>query len=130
MLLIHHRYAHIYQHTYEILNDYDPLEDVLICLQVGSTHDRRFNLPTADEVAVILPGVDGDDKHVRERDIVLHSRAGELQIITDLHPAYVPLYYVLLFPYGEHGWHPAMRLSSSNSGSEGRCLMQTQFVIY
>jgi hypothetical protein len=32
------------------------------------------------------------------RDIVLHSREGDLHVINDLHPAYAPLYYVLLFP--------------------------------
>ena len=52
-----------------------------------------------DEVALILPGVDGDNEQLTKRDIVLHSRAGGLEIITDVHPAYVPLYYVLLFPY-------------------------------
>lgn len=88
MVLSFHQYAHIYRHAHEILEGYDPMDDISIRLQVGPSHDHhRFNLPTADEVAVILPGVDGEEAHVRERDIVLHSRAGGLQIITDLHPA-------------------------------------------
>ena len=78
---------------------------------VAPGHDRRrYNLPTADEVAVILPGMEGDSMQLSQRDIVLQNRAGGLQIINDLHPAYVPLYYVLLFPYSKNGWHPALSL--------------------
>ena len=57
MLLNHHQYAPIYRHAYEILEHYDPDDDVSIHLQVAPAHDhRRYNLPTADEVAMILPG--------------------------------------------------------------------------
>ena len=126
MLLEHHQYTSIYRHAYEILECYDPNEDVAICLRVTPHHDhRRFNLPTADEVAVILPGVDGDNTNISRRDIVLQSRAGGLQIISDLHPAYVPLYYVLLFPYGENGWHPALTLAGSS-----KHLTQSRYVAY
>jgi hypothetical protein len=92
----------MYRHAFEILEHYDPNNDISICLRVAPGHDHhQYNLPTSDEVAVILPGVDGDNTQVTERDIVLHTRNGGLQIISDLHPSYVPLYYVLLFPYGE-----------------------------
>ena len=30
--------------------------------------------------------------------------------INECHPAYLPLHYVLLFPHGELGWHPEMKL--------------------
>lgn len=116
MLLNNHQYVPVYRHAFEILQNYNPDNDVSICLCVAPGHDRhRYNLLTADEVAVILPGVDGDNMRLRERDVILHSRAGELQIISDLHPAYVPLYYVLLFPYGENSWHPDLKLRSSNN---------------
>jgi hypothetical protein len=132
MLLEHHQYASIYRHAYEILERYDPNDDVAIHLRVAPGHDRRrYNLPTADEVAVILPGVDGDNTQVSQRDIVLQNRTGGLQIISDLHPAYVPLYYVLLFPYGENGWHPALTLgSSSDSDTTAKRLTRTRYVAY
>jgi hypothetical protein len=132
MLLNHHQYASIYRHAYEILEHYDPDDDVSIRLRVAPGHDHhRFNLPTADEVAVILPGVDGINMQFMHRDIILQNRAGELQIISDLHPAYVPLYYVLLFPYGENGWHPALKLHSPDSNDTvGKKLTQTRYVAY
>lgn len=47
--LQHHQYTSIYRHAYEILERYDPNEDVAIHLRVAPHHDRRrYNLPTAD----------------------------------------------------------------------------------
>lgn len=37
---------------------------------------------------------------------MLHPHEGGLQRISELHHAYTPLYYVLMFPRGENGWHP------------------------
>jgi hypothetical protein len=97
---------------------------------VAPGHDRcQYNLPTADEVAVILLGEGGDNVQISQCDIVLQLCAGGLQTISDLHPAYVPLYYVLLFPYGENGWHPALKLHSSN-GQVQKCVTQSRFVTY
>jgi len=69
---------------------------------------RRYNLPTAnDEVAAIIPG-DGSEERSDHRDIILRLRGGGLQRISHLHPSYSSLHYVLLFPHGEDGWHPAI----------------------
>src|SRR5215475_6085866 len=38
------------------------------------------------------------------RDIVLKTHEGQLIHISELHGAYDPLQYPLLFPYGEYGW--------------------------
>ena len=132
VLLNHHQYAPIYQHAYDILRRYDPDDDVSIRLRVAPGCDRcRYNLPTADEVAVILPGVAGDDTQLRQRDIILQSHGGVLHVINNLHPAYVPLYYVLLFPYGENGWHPSLNLRTPDSGGTvAKRLTQTRYVAY
>ena len=50
---------------------------------------RRYNLPTADEVAMIIPG---EVRQVGERDIiVLRHDNGQLQRMDTLAPAYDPL---------------------------------------
>ena len=61
---------------------------------------QRYNLPTAafNEIAVILSG-DGDEG---SRDIVVYRCNGQgFQHISDLHPFYQALHYVLLFPTGQ-----------------------------
>ncbi|KAJ7733947.1 hypothetical protein B0H16DRAFT_1676801 [Mycena metata] len=100
-----HPHALLFHHAHEVLARLgdDEVEEVFVRLRVApGVHARRGNLPTADEVAVILPEQPGTEP----RDIILRRRNGPLVRISDLHPAYSPLYYVLLFPYGEPGWHP------------------------
>ena len=76
---------------------------------------RRENLPTADEVAIILPEEYGSEDF---RDIVLTRRVnGEnvgnsFTLINPNHALYLPLHYVLVFLYGEQGWHWGRRLVS------------------
>ena len=133
MLVNHHQYVPIYHHALEVLQNYDPNNDVSIRLRVAPGYHRhrgQYNLPTADKVAVILPGVEGDDTQYSQRDIILQRHVGDLQIISDLHPAYVPLYYVLLFLYGENGWHPALKLLTSDEQRGAKCLTLTRYVAY
>ncbi|KAH7836195.1 hypothetical protein Vadar_033591 [Vaccinium darrowii] len=74
----------------------------------ASTDRRRYNLPTSDEIVVIIPG-DGTEASGM-RDIVLHLCGNnELMRINECHPAYLPLHYVLLFPHGELGWDPDLQ---------------------
>ncbi|XP_058219883.1 uncharacterized protein LOC131330353 [Rhododendron vialii] len=96
----------------------------------SSTDRRRYNLPTIDEIAVVVPG-DGT-KASGMRDIILHLRGDNgLMRINECHPAYLPLHYVLLFPYGELGWEPEMKKwdTRTNQLSSDR-LTQLQFYSY
>ncbi len=70
---------------------------------------RRYNVPTADEVTASMVG-DGSEA-VDRRDVVLAQQAGPFQRIFELHVGYMALHYLLLFPYGEDGWHPNILLN-------------------
>ena len=64
-------------------------------------HPRRFNAPTAPEVAaLIVQGTEGDF-----RDIVLNQRDTGLQRVSETHRLYDSLQYPLLFPRGEDGYY-------------------------
>nr|XP_043633322.1 uncharacterized protein LOC122604498 [Erigeron canadensis] len=63
---------------------------------------RQCNLPTTSELAGLIIG-DIDDM-IDNRDIVLRTKVGGLQRISELHPSYLALQYPLLFPYGEDGY--------------------------
>ncbi|KAJ6578246.1 hypothetical protein B0H19DRAFT_1122751 [Mycena capillaripes] len=63
--------AAIYKQTYEILADIEEVEDAEVRLHVMTGQDhRKYNLPAAEEVAVILPsnGSEGDG-----HDIILRN---------------------------------------------------------
>ncbi|KAF7350019.1 ATP-dependent DNA helicase [Mycena venus] len=126
-----HAYAPVYKQAYEILNELgDEVEDAEIRLRVIPGNDRRrYNLPTAEEVAVVLPG---DGSSGDGRDIILRNRApaeSPLLRISDIHPAYTPLYYVLLFPRGENGWHPDLYLAPE-PGKQPRRLTQIRYYAF
>lgn len=66
-------------------------------------HDGRvYNLPSTSEVAALVVGI--SEMEVSFRDIVLQTTGGRIQRINELHPAYIPLQYPLLFIYGEDGY--------------------------
>ena len=87
-----------------------PEQQCHIALHFAAGCDRHcYNLPDASvrEIAVILPG-DGDQ--IRgSQDIVLYCNHGRpLQHISDCHPFYPALRYVLLFLTGQLGWYPGI----------------------
>ncbi|TFK18689.1 hypothetical protein FA15DRAFT_552145, partial [Coprinopsis marcescibilis] len=133
-LLAYNPYAAVFRHAHEVLQDRDRdgISDVSVRLRAASLgigeHKRRGNLPTADEVAVIICDSNRENPS-NPQDIVLYLRDGGLQIINDLNPAYAPLYYVLLFPCGELGWHPDLTMHEPGR-EKPRRLSQTCFVAY
>ena len=77
---------------------------------------RRCNLPTSNEVAMII-----GDEYAESgfRDIILASRGNNnephFSTINGNHASYMPLHYVLFFPKGESGYHWGLQLVD-NSG--------------
>ncbi|GJT54627.1 putative helitron helicase-like domain-containing protein [Tanacetum coccineum] len=77
---------------------------------------RKYNLPTASEVAAIVIG-DLDDSG-RTRDIILQTKEGKWNRINELHPLYLPLQYPLLFPYADDGYRTDIFLRGVEMESE------------
>lgn len=53
------------------------------------------------------------------RDIVVRKRGGGLQYISDGNPAYTCLHYILLYPWGDLGWHYDLQLRVHQPGDRG-----------
>lgn len=79
------------------------------------TDGRRYNLPTASEVAALIIGDISSSSD--ERDIILETQSGSLRRINELHPSYLALQYPLLFPYGEDGYRVDIPLGDANDNS-------------
>jgi len=71
-------------------------------------HPRRYNKPSANEVAAIVIGTDEERLKLTREIAVYKINQNGLQIISDDHPSYDPMHYVLMFPHGENGWAPNM----------------------
>ncbi|XP_074297343.1 uncharacterized protein LOC141628055 [Silene latifolia] len=77
----------------------------------------------ASEVAALIVG--DIDETLEKRDIIIETRSGRLQRISELHPSYLSLQYPLLFPFGEDGYrlgikHSEKSISKSSKGENAR----------
>lgn len=76
----------------------------------AAEHVRRYNGPTASEVAAIIPGPENGEVAgryiiLRRRGVLRNSGNEVFHRLPISHRSYDPLSYVLLFPYGQNGWH-------------------------
>ena len=140
MLYRRHPAVQMYKQAHELTRNMLPEQQCKIALRFDEACDRRrYNLPDAtnNEIAVILPG-DGDQPE-STRDIVLYRRHGPLQRISDIHPLYPALHYVLLFPTGQLQWYPQIKYAAVNvnnreEGADGqrrhRHVSKSEFYCY
>ncbi|KAG1809230.1 hypothetical protein EV424DRAFT_1301507, partial [Suillus variegatus] len=131
MLYRSHPYVALYKQAYQVMMEKPPEQHTEVRARIHfqqGTDGRRYNLPTADEIAVIIPG-DGSEEVTDKRDIVLRLQGGQLQRISQLSHAYSTLHYVLLFPSGEEGWHLGIPLNIPQ-GRRTRSKEVTQLLYY
>ena len=125
-------FASTYRQVASILDRMSPeIQELPAYLHFSAITDRRtYNLPTAEEIALILPG-DGTEASGMRDVIVRLKGSNALMQINECHPAYLPLHYVLLFPYGELGWEPELKQWNVERGIWSKTrLTQLQFYCY
>ncbi|KAK9064714.1 hypothetical protein SSX86_016096 [Deinandra increscens subsp. villosa] len=79
-----------------------------------------YETPTIGTLGAIIYD---NDPASRDFDIIVHSRDGFPQRVSNLHTSYMSLQYPLLFPYGEPGWSPSLRIPSTSSDTDTRLSM-------
>ena len=92
-------YYNVYFTAMERIRNQLPVSLRLRTIVDNHVDQRRYNQPTADEVAVILPGSGEEQSH--HRDLVIHERGGALQVVSELRSDYLSLRHPMLFPRGE-----------------------------
>jgi hypothetical protein len=97
-------FVKLFKQAYEISKE--QINPVRIVLKHTKKNDKTYKLPTAEELAIIIP-FNNESCEIQSRDIVIHTKSnGKLQRINELHSLYDPLHYVLIFPNGDTGWDP------------------------
>ncbi|GBB91115.1 hypothetical protein RclHR1_18230005 [Rhizophagus clarus] len=97
-------YIQNFRHIRDLIKTNTPGEIFMIIHGDRTRDPHHYNAPTASEVAAIMVG-NGYELHTTNRDILLRMHDGCLQRISEIHPSYDPLHYILLFPRGDDGWH-------------------------
>lgn len=110
---------HILDHSNSFVKSYRQVRDTLI--QEDAPHiklrilgkrgydGRRYNMPTASEVAALVVG--DYDAADFERDVVVEERSGLLKHISVFETSYLPLQYPLIFSRGEDGFRRDIKFS-------------------
>ncbi|GKD04060.1 hypothetical protein Tco_1179034 [Tanacetum coccineum] len=87
-------------------NPFEGISNNNVKLRLIGTRERdrrKYDLPTASEVAALIVGDFNSTEH--KRDIILERQGGDLKRISELHPSYLALQYKLLFLYAKDGYH-------------------------
>ena len=103
-------YVHIYQQAGLVLR---ATLQINIVLKSNYDIDKRFNLPTSDEIAVLMIENETNNK-INHRDIVISRKSltpeqendpnfNKLMFINENISHYDPLHYVTMFPHGDAG---------------------------
>ncbi|WVZ99087.1 hypothetical protein U9M48_044437, partial [Paspalum notatum var. saurae] len=102
MLDLHNPFAKKFRLARDRLADHGDENFVIRIVGAREGDPVQYNMPTTDQLAMLVVGDFTLDTF--KRDIVIEARSGQLQRISALHPAYMALQYPLLFPYGERGF--------------------------
>ena len=119
-------YAQLYENARRRLSSHPTAALSLRLVTLRNKDSRRYNTPTANEVGAIMVG-DGTDTEQNSRDIIVKKKGGPLQRISILHPSYLPMHYVLLFPDGRDGWHPNIPLTGFTYDNDAGGFMENPY---
>lgn len=100
---LHNPYTQVFCSAAAICTEGDTRSLRINTITAPGRDHRRYNRPTANEVAAIIEG--NGQIGARQRDIILERQSRARQRISELHTAYFALRYPLLFPYGSQTWH-------------------------
>ncbi|GBN94954.1 hypothetical protein AVEN_264462-1 [Araneus ventricosus] len=76
---------------------------------------RRYNAPTANEIAMVFVNSDGEtpfERNIRVYPLNPKNPQQPFININILSPNLDPMAYPIFFPYGEPGWQPNWRCES------------------
>jgi hypothetical protein len=108
-----------------------PSEEYKVVIRADKTprgeHQRRFNAPTFNEVAIVMSG-----NEFERRDIVLQKRDSNLQRVVETHRSYDALQYPLIFWQGEDGYHFGIPQTDPKTGNQllGKKVSAMDFYAY
>jgi hypothetical protein len=106
---VHNPFVAAYKNMHQFMQEQEQIvvcngsnaEIITLYLQQNPSADPRvYNLPTNNEVAILLPA----NETPTHRDIKVHTRQNTKLSIPQTSPSIDPLCYPIFFPNGDPGW--------------------------
>lgn len=113
MLDIHNPFVKKFRMARDHLAGNEPGDFIIRIVGAKEGDPVQYNLPTTDELTMLVVGDFSLDTF--KRDIVIETHGRDLKRISSLHPVFMPLQYPLLFPYGERGFQVGVLYNGINS---------------
>src|SRR5437588_7328629 len=119
VLHCHHPGAALYKHAQKLVANIPEGDNCQLLIHFDAACDKRcYNASDAasKEISIMIPEESYDKKG--SQDIIVNLRDGPLEHISDCHPFYPALRYVLLFPKGQVGWQPNIPYDETENANE------------
>jgi len=107
-----------------------PMHRVTLQFRVEADVDRRrYNAPTANEVAAVFVGENGmPSANIAVQ--VYHRNGSKLEVIPMTNPVCDPLCYPILFPQGELGWQAGIPHAGASSATARKTVTPREFAAF
>ncbi|PWA83495.1 helitron helicase-like domain-containing protein [Artemisia annua] len=89
---------------------------------------RGYELPTSDNVAAIV--FDSGPTTESDYDVIIQYKDGPPQRINKLHKSYMSLQFLLIFIYGQPGFHTKLTLRSADPNERPKRVSMNAFYTY
>ncbi|SAM01481.1 hypothetical protein [Absidia glauca] len=86
----------------------EQIQNVAIIIKSTPALGRRYDAPSCLEISAMVME-NSTDGGFSPHDIVITDRNRGTRSVSSLDPSYMPLHYVLMFPYGEDEWRKGLR---------------------
>ena len=107
------------------------LPEIRMIINRRQGQDRRYDDPTAAEIAAVYVGDDGAPPSPEDRDIIIYPTGTELTIhLNALSPNADPMTYPLFFPFAERGWGPDLRQCEAEGRPIGKRISLCQYYAF
>jgi hypothetical protein len=128
MLDLHNPLAKKFRMTRERLANNKNKEFIIRLIGAKEGDSVQYNLPSVEELAMLVVGDFSLDTF--KRDIIIETQSRELKRISALHPAFMALQYPLLFPFGECGFQIGIIYNGVNPSEKNTRIHMTMQEYY
>ena len=115
-------------HARDLLDQHEGIDISIRIIGANKGDQIQYEMPHPDELAILIVGNMSLENY--KRDIIVSTRNNGLRRVSIFHPAYMPLQYPLLFPYGERGFQLGIKYNEIDNETNRNRIKQNTVTIH